>query len=165
MSNDDEIPLVRRFVLHTDAECLQLVELLRMRHELARRGKVFQVIVSQYAPDRRTAQNARMWKGYLDPMEKQARMNGFPMPAKSWHLLMKTMFLPEICAKGIHKWKYLESGDRELTMSTGHLNEDEMDVYLHAVGHYATHELGVLLPANPRDIDPDYLPPPTRQLT
>ena len=155
--SDDDIPLVRKFVLFGDAEAQQLVALLRMRRELAERGKYFQVIVSQYAPDRRLDQNAKMWVGTLDPMEDQARMNGHKLPANSWHLIMKMMFLPETCAKGIDKWKYLPSGDRELTMSTGDLNEDEMDLYLHQIAAYAATELGVKLPANPRDLDPAYL--------
>jgi hypothetical protein len=37
-------------------------------------------------------------------------------------------------------------------MSTGDLNEEEFEVYLLEVGSYATHDLGVRLPANPRDL-------------
>lgn len=154
-----DAPLVRRFVLHSDAEARQLFEFLKQRDELLRtRGKVLQVVVSEYATDRAAAQNARMWVGTLGPMEKQARMNGHHLPAKSWHILMKTIFLPETCAKGINKWKYLPTGDRELTMSTGDLNEDEHDLYMHEVNSYASTELGVQLPQNPRDVDPSRQP-------
>lgn len=150
MSEDDI--LVRKFVLHSDVEAGQLYAFLRQRHELARHGKVFQVFVSSYAPDRRDDQNRKMWIAYLEPISQQAKLDGYWSTAESWHLVMKAMHLPEVCAKGIHKWTYKPSGDRELTMSTGDLNEDEFEVYLKKVGSYATHELGVRLPANPRDL-------------
>lgn len=60
-----------------------------------------------------------------------------------WHRLMKVMHLPEVCAAGIHKWTYKDNGD---------LNEEEFEVYLHEVGSYATHDLGVRLPDNPNDL-------------
>lgn len=151
---DDAAPLVRRFVLHGDAERQQLWAFLKQWPDLLKRGKVFSVVVAEYSPDRRLEQNARMWAGILTPMEKQARMNGHVLPAKSWHGLMKVMFLPELCAKGIVKWKYDEDGERTLTMSTGHLNEEEFDHYLMQLEEFATNELGVQLPPNPRDPPP-----------
>ena len=149
----DDAPLIRRFVLRSDAEASQLWAFLRQRHELLeKRGKFFSVVVSEYSPTRRLAQNSKLWVGYLDPTAAQVRNPR--MDAKGWHFVLKCMFLPDICASGIHKWKYLKNGDRELSMSTGDLNEDEFDVYLHEVGAYVSSELGVHLPQNPRDIDP-----------
>jgi hypothetical protein len=143
---------VRRFVLDCDASCEQLWAMLRQRHDIAKFGQVLQVVVSKLAPTRRADQNRKMWKAYLEPISQQARVNGQAIRAEDWHLVLKAMFLPEVCAKGIHKWTYKDNGDRELTMSTGDLNEDEFEVYLHEIGSYATHDLGVRLPANPRDL-------------
>lgn len=146
-----DAPLVRRFVLHSDAEAWQLFEFLKQRGELKeKRGKVFQVVVSEHAPTRRLDQNAKMWVGYLQPTSQQVKSPR--LSPKGWHWVFKEMFLPEVCASGVHKYKYLKNGDRELTMSTGDLNEDEFDVYVHEVGAYVSTELGVLLPANPRDL-------------
>jgi hypothetical protein len=149
--SEDDV-LVRKFIIHSDAEAAQLYAFLRQRHELAKFGKVFQVVVAAYAPDRRADQNRKMWVAYLEPIANQARLNRHHAMAEDWHRIIKIMFLPEFCAKGIHKWTYKENGDRELTMSTGDLNEDEMELYLHEIGSYATNDLGVHLPANPRDL-------------
>lgn len=153
----DEAPLVRKFVLTSDIPAAQLLQVLRMRKDLARQGKFLQVVVSTYAPDRRADQNKKMWKAYLEPISEQVRLDGYWSTPDSWHKVMKALHLPEVCAKGIHKWKYLDSGDRELQMSTGDLNEEEFEVYLHTIGSYATHDLGVRLPANPRDIQGTHL--------
>lgn len=150
--NDEADILVRKFVLHSDAEASQLFALLRQRKELAAMGKVFQVVVSAHAPDRRADQNRKMWVAYLEPIAEQAVANDHHMRAEDWHLILKVMWLPEVCASGIHKWTYKPSGDRELTMSTGDLNETEFEQYLHRIGSYATTCLGVRLPANPRDL-------------
>jgi hypothetical protein len=148
----DEAPLVRRFVLSSDESARQLFEVLRRRKEMAASGRHIQVVVSTYAPNRRRDQNSKMWVGYLEPIAQQARVNKASIRAEDWHLVLKAMFLPEVCARGIHKWTYKDNGDRELTMSTGDLNEDEFEVYLHEIGSYATNDLGVRLPANPRDL-------------
>lgn len=154
MSND-EMPLARKFIVRDDISWQQLLATLGLRHELKQHGKFLQVVVSTYCPTtdaKRVARNRKMWKAYLEPIAAQARMNGYRVRDKDWHLLLKIMFLPEVCAEGIDKWKYLDNGDRELTMSTGDLNDDEHAQYLHEIGSYAATELGVRFPANPRDI-------------
>lgn len=146
---DTEV-LVRKFVLHSDAEARLLFEFLKQRKELMeRRGKVFQVVVSEFAPSRRLDQNAKMWKVYLGSASEQIRSPR--MNSKGWAFVLKCMFLPELSASGVDKWKYLKNGDRELSMSTGDLNEDEFDVYLAHLEAYLVTEHGVRLPANPRD--------------
>lgn len=144
--------LVRKFVLNSDAACAQLWDLLKQRHEFARHGHVLQVVVAKHKPDRSIEQNKRMWKAYLEPIAQQARVNKCAMRAEDWHLIMKAMFLPEVCARGIHKWMYKDNGERDLTMSTGDLSKEEFDTYLNEIGSYATTDLGVMLPANPKDI-------------
>lgn len=143
---------VRKFVLDSEESCAQLWAVLKQRHDIAKFGQVLQVVVAKVTPSRRADQNRKMWVAYLEPIAQQARVNKASIRAEDWHLVLKAMFLPEVCAKGIHKWTYKDNGDRELTMSTGDLNEDEFEVYLHEIGSYATHDLGVRLPANPRDL-------------
>lgn len=152
----DEAPLVRRFVLTSDIAAAQLLEVLRMRKDMAKRGRFLQVVVSSYAPDRRVDQNKKYWKAYLEPIAQQVRLDGYWSTPESWHQVLKVLHLPEVCAKGITKWKY-EPDRRVLMMSTGDLNEEEFEVYLHTIGSYATHDLGVRLPANPRDIQGTHL--------
>lgn len=152
----DEAPLVRKFVLTSDIAAAQLLAVLRMRKDLARQGRFLQVVVSSYAPDRRADQNRKMWKAYLEPIAQQVRLDGYWSTPESWHQVLKVLHLPEVCAKGITKWKY-EPDRRVLMMSTGDLNEEEFEVYLHTIGSYATHDLGVRLPANPRDIQGTHL--------
>lgn len=146
-----DAPLVRRFVLHGDAEARQLFEFLSQRKELMeKRGKVFQVVVSEYSPSRTLAQQARMWVAILKPTADQVRNPR--LTDKGWNFVLKQMWLPEISASGVSKWKYLPNGDRELSMSTTDLTEDEMDAYLHTLEGYVVSEFSVMLPANPRDL-------------
>lgn len=152
----DEATLARRFVLTSDIAAAQLLQVLRMRKDLGRRGRFLQVVVSTYAPDRRVDQNKKMWKAYLEPIAQQVRLDGYWSTPESWHQVLKVLHLPEVCAKGIVKWKY-EPDQRVLQMSTGDLNEEEFEVYLHTIGSYATQDLGVRLPANPRDIQGTHL--------
>lgn len=158
MSEDE--PLVRMFVLHDDIIARQLYEFLRQREELARFGQVLQVVVSKYCPSTKqqmVTRNRRMWKGYLEPIASQARLNDYRARAEDWHKILKAMWLPEVCAKGVDKWLYLENGDRVLTMSTGDLNEEEFAKYLHEIGAYASTDLGVRFPVNPRDVQGTHL--------
>lgn len=149
MTGDEQT--VRKFVLNGDAEAAQLYAYLKhWRAELAKRGEVLQVVVAKHRPTRRAQQNAKMWVGILEPTAAHVRKPR--MKAKGWHFVLKCTFLPEICAGGQEKWRYREDGERELAMSTGHLNDEEMDTYLHEIAAYVATELGVLLPANPRDL-------------
>lgn len=146
-------PLFLRVVLQHRGLADQLWDVLRRWPEMARRGRPLQVVVSEYAPTRTEKQNEKMWTAYLKPIAAQAKLpDGSHTDEEGWHKIMKVMFLPEMCAKGIPKWKYQDSGERLLVMSTGDLNETEFEEYLHAMGSYATTDRGVRLPANPRDL-------------
>lgn len=146
-------PLFLRMVLEHDTQAARLWEVLKQWRAATRRGRPLQVVVSEYAPTRTEAQNRKMWQAYLKPIADQARLpDGSRTDDEGWHKIMKVMFLPEMCAKGVPKWIYEDSGERTLNMSTGDLNETEFEAYLHDIGSYATTELAVRLPANPRDL-------------
>lgn len=149
----EETPLFHRVVVTNAYQAAQLWEVLKQWRAMAARGRPMQVLVSEYAPPRAWQQNAKMWEGYLKPIAQQAKLpDGTRTNADGWHKIMKEMFLPEQCANGVKKYAYHDNGERSLVMSTGDLNEKEFEVYLHEVGSYATNELGVHLPVNPRDL-------------
>lgn len=145
--------LVRKFVLFTDADVERFMAFMRAnRKPMAEQKRFLQLVVSEYRASRSNEQNAYMWAGILTPMEEQAFSAGARYKAEIWHELAKELFLPEVCAKGISKWQYLPNGSRRLMMGTGDLNRDEMTLYLQQLAAYAADELGVMLPANPRDL-------------
>lgn len=145
--------LVRKFVLFTDDDVRRFMSFMSAnRKPMADQQRFLQVVVSEYKPSRSNEQNAYMWKALLEPIEQQAWSGGARFKAEMWHELAKELFLPELCAKGVHKWQMLPNGSRRLVMGTGDLNRDEMTLYLHQLAAYAADELGVLLPANPRDL-------------
>lgn len=145
--------LVRKFVFLTDDDVARFMAFMRAnRADMAKQGRFLQVVVSEYKASRSTEANAYMWAGILEPAAQQAWSGGSRWKAEAWHELLKQLFLPETCAKGVDKWWILPNGDRRLVMSTSDLNVSEMTVYLDQCAAYVTTELGVLLPANPRDL-------------
>jgi hypothetical protein len=146
-------PLVRKFVFFTDADVERFMAFMRAnRKPMAEQKRFLQVTVAEYKSNRSNEQNAYMWAGILEPMEQQAMIAGARFKADIWNELGKELFLPDVNAKGQEKWQYLPNGSRRLMMSTSDLNHEEMTLYLHALAAYAVDELGVLLPANPRDL-------------
>lgn len=145
--------LVRKFVLFTDADVARFIAFMGAnRKPMAEQERYLQVVVSEYKTSRSKEQNAYMWAGLLTPTSEQAWANSQRLSPEGWNLVLKIMFLPEVCAKGTQKWLYLPSGERDLMMSTTHLNVTEMDLYLRECEAYVTSELGVMLPVNPRDL-------------
>lgn len=144
---------VAKFVLKTNQDAQRFYAFLKANREpMMEQGRFLQIVVSEYKSSRSNEQNAYMWsKGLLGAIAEQAAYRGKRYSAEGWNMIFKRMFLPETCAKGIDKWFMLPDGERELVMSTSHLNEAEMNVYLHEVEAFAATELGVMLPANPND--------------
>ena len=144
---------VHTFILQTERDVQAFFEHMRAldRPALARENRFVQITVAEVRDPMTHGQRKYMWVGILNPMEEQAVMPGIgKMRAKDWHLFSKILHLPETCAKGIAKWKYTDDG-RELQMSTGDLNHDEMHDYLERVAAWAATDFGVHLPSNPRD--------------
>lgn len=119
---------------------------------MADQGRFLQVVVSEYKASRSQESNAYMWAGLLAPIAQQAWVGGRTYTQEVWHEHFKRQFLPETNARGMDKWEHLPNGERNLVMGTQHLNKDEMTLYLNQVAEYATHDLGVHLPANPKDL-------------
>jgi len=145
--------LVRKFILKTDADVRIFMAFMRAnRKPMAEQGRFLQVVVSEYKASRSNEQNAYMWAGILEPIAEQAFVAGQRFKAEVWNEHLKEIFLPETNAKGMDKWMYLPNGGRRLMMSTSDLNHDEMGLYLTQIAAFAADELGVLLPANPREL-------------
>lgn len=159
--------LVRTFVFETDEDVQRFMIYMRAhRKPMLEQGRFLQAVVSEYKPSRSKAQNAFMWKALLEPISLQATVCGQRYVSAVWNEHCKELFLPEVNAKGMQKWftvppdprtaRLLQAApqpERRLAMSTSDLNTDEMAVYLDQVADYAVHELGVQLPANPREYD------------
>lgn len=145
--------LVRTFILHTDQDVQRFLAFMKANwRPMMEQERYLQVVVSEYKSTRSKEANAYMWAGLLGPTADQAWANGRQLKAEGWNLVLKIMFLPEVCGRGISKWFYAPDGERTLEMSTSDLNVDEMRLYLDECAAYVTSELGVLLPANPRDL-------------
>jgi hypothetical protein len=151
-------PLVRKFVLKTMEDAQRFYAFLKANREpMMEQGRFLQVVVSEYKSSRSNEQNAYMWAGLLKPTAEQAWITGHDRKQRrysdiGWNLILKVMFLPETNAKGMDKWFYLPNGERELVMSTSDLNVEEMKLYLNQCAEYVTHDLGVMLPVNPKDL-------------
>ena len=136
---------VQTFILSDDAAAHRLFAYLKAHRRTAMQaGAPLQVTVAPYHGTRTTEQNATMW-GILNAMADQVRTPEEWSP-QTWNRHAKEKFLPEHCAKGVDKWRTVEStGEHDLVMSTSDLNELEMDLYLSLLRNYATAELGVEL--------------------
>mgnify|MGYP000193225342 CR=1 FL=1 len=144
--------LVRKFVFYTDDDVLRFTAFMRAnRKPMAEQQRFLQAVVSEYKATRSNEQNAYMWAGLLEPTSEQAWAAGKRLSPEGWNLVLKIMFLPETCAKGVSKWFYAPDGERTLSMSTSDLNVDEMRLYLDSCAAYVNSDLGVQLPQNPRD--------------
>jgi hypothetical protein len=145
--------LVRKFVFFTAADWQRFLAFMRANlAPMAEQERHLQAVVSEYKATRSNEQNAYMWVGILEPTAEQAWTSGQRFDAEIWNVHCKKLFLPEVNAKGMDKWMYLPNGERELMMSTSDLNHAEMGVYLNQIAAYAATDLGVQLPANPRDL-------------
>ena len=136
--------VLRTFILRRPEIAASLVDFLK-KHAgpAATDGKPLQVVIARHSPKRKDAHNAFMWAAVLQPIAEQACVAGRYFSAEVWHEQMKRDFLPELCAKGVEKWRWLPDGSRELAMSTTDLNSEEMSLYLEKVQAHAATELGV----------------------
>jgi hypothetical protein len=155
--------LIRMFIFESPEDLERFNIFVRSQMEA---GRTPQAATSEYKRNRSKAQNAFMWKALLEPIAQQAAPGGQRYVAEVWSQHLKELFLPDVNASGMQKWYYLPPdprrarllqaplvAERRLVMGTSDLNIDEMKVYLDHVAEYAVHELGVHLPANPRDYD------------
>ena len=99
---------------------------------MAKAGKPMAARLSEYVEPRTLEANAIMWV-WLTKTEQQAWAHGAQFSAKVWNEYFKEQHLPEVNAKGMHKWEAMPDGTRRLIMSTSDLNKDEMTAYLNTI--------------------------------
>lgn len=146
-------PLLRKFIFKEHADWERFVAFMKQNlPAMVAEKRYLQAVVSEYKSTRSNEQNAYMWAAILSPTSEQAWVNGRRLSDEGWNLALKVLFLPETCAKGVDKWLYATNGERTLMMSTSDLNVDEMKHYLDQITEYVAADLGVHLPANPRDL-------------
>lgn len=104
------------------------------------------VTVAEYRASRSDEQNALMWV-WLGFIAEHAVVNGQRFSAEAWNEHMKRELLPERNNKGMDKWATLPDGERQLAMSTRHLDTREMADYMTALEAYAADVLGLELPS------------------
>lgn len=138
------MPIIGTITLRDASDWRRLADLVREHAgQMAARGTPLRVIVAEKRAPRGPTRNAFMWADVLEQIAAQAVANGRYWSAETWHDEMKRRHLPEVCAKGVEKWRYLPDGSRELAMSTGDLDDDEFDAYLMAVQADAATRYGV----------------------
>lgn len=135
----------RLFILREPVHLENLIAFLRLNWKaMAQNGAPMAARLAPYKRDRSGEQNALMWV-WLGQVEEQAWVAGVQFSADTWNEHFKRALLPDTCAKGVEKWRFLPSGERVLNMSTTHLNVAEMGDYMTALCAMASGDFGVLL--------------------
>lgn len=137
--------IVHSITLRDVSDWRNLVDLVRQHAgPMAAKGTPLRVLVAIKRSARSKGRNAWMWADVLEQIEEQAVVNGRRWSAEAWHDEMKRRHLPDVCAKGVEKWRFHADGSRELVMSTSDLDDDEFDAYLMAVQADAATRYGVV---------------------
>jgi len=153
----------RQFILRSLQNFESLVHFLEANWpQLSREETPIEVKCSIYQKSRTNDQLAVLWAGILQPMSDQAWIGGRQYSAETWHEFMKKTHIPAIAADqtepGTHVkndskiWEYMPDGERQFCGSTAMLTKRGMAEYITRCEAYAVSELGVKLPANPRDL-------------
>jgi hypothetical protein len=136
--------LSRTFVLRGEDQARALHAFLKMNASaMATQGQPLEVQVRVWKPRASDAQRALIWI-VNEQIAQQAWIAGRRFDAETWHEQAKRELLPEETRKGVKKWRFLPNGERELNMSTEHLDREEKTAYIDALMAYAG-SLGVTI--------------------
>jgi hypothetical protein len=108
-----------------------------------------EVVCREFKPKASDPQRALIWI-INEQIAQQAWIGGRQFDAETWHEHCKREMLPDECASGVKKWRVTPTGDRELNMSTEHLDREEKTAYIDALLAYAA-SLGVIVQIEERD--------------
>lgn len=137
-------PLSRIFVLRGEDQKRLLYAFLKNNADaMAEQGQPLEVLVRVWKPRATDAQRAIIWV-INQQIAEQAWVRGRLYEADIWHEQAKRELLPDETRKGVPKWKFLPNGERELNMSTEHLDREEKTAYIDALLAYAG-SLGVTI--------------------
>lgn len=129
MSSD----LRRTFILRGEDQARALNAFLKQNAKaMAEQDKPLEVRVTVWKPKASDSQRALIWI-INEQIAQQAWVRGQQFSAETWHEHCKRELLPEETASGIKKWRITPTGERELNMSTEHLNREEKTAYISAL--------------------------------
>lgn len=152
----------RQFILRSLQNFESLVHFLEANWpQLSREETPIEVKCSIYQKSRTNDQLAVLWAGILQPMADQAWIGGRQYSAETWHEFMKQTHIPAMqheeewpgrwVKDGAVLYRFMPDGDRQFSGSTAMLTKRGMAEYITRCEAYAVSELGVKLPANPRE--------------
>ena len=132
--------LQRSFVIRDSKVEDALHAFIRMNAKAMYESKhPMEVICREYKPKATDPQRALIWI-INEQIAKQAWFAGRQFDAETIHEYCKRDLLPDICEKGVEKWRYLPGGDRVLQMSTEDLNRAEKADYITALLAFAAEQ-------------------------
>jgi hypothetical protein len=132
----------RTFILKEERNAESLYAFLKANwRAMAEQGTPLAVEVSEYKEKRNNEQNKHYWK-LLQFIAGNAWINGRRFDDEIWHQQFRRWFLGLVD---------LPDG-KTVGISTTSLNVSEFAAYVKQIERYATEELGLALPANPKDL-------------
>lgn len=132
----------RTFVLQEERNATALYAFLKANwRAMAEQGRPLAVEVCEYKEQRTPEQNKYLWR-LLGFIERNAWIDGRRYSDEVWHEQFKGDFIG---------FEDMPNGKKK-PISTTKLNVSEFADYLRNIEQYATGELGIELPANPRDL-------------
>lgn len=132
----------RTFILHNERNAAALHAFLKANwRAMAEQGKPLAVEVREHKDKRSVEANKYYWK-LLEFIATNAWINGKQYSKEAWAEHFKMQFIG---------YEELPSG-KQIGISTTKLNVAEFAEYLRNIEQYAVCDLGLELPANPRDL-------------
>lgn len=128
--------------------------------DMAKTDAPMTVTCGEHKKTRTNDQNAAMWAGILQPLADQVWVHGRRYTPEIWHDYLKQKVIPEMIeeepesgdwVKDPNVWDYMPNGDRVFIGSTTKLTKSGMAQYMLRIEAFAVAEMGVKLPANPKE--------------
>jgi len=142
--------LARTFVIRSAEDAQRLIAFLKLNAPAAiEHGEPLEATIRVHRPKASDAQRALIWI-VLGQIAEQAWIAGRQFDAETWAEHSKRELLPEQTTRGVQKWRITPKGDRELNMSTEHLDRREKTDYIDALLAMAA-SLGVTVEIQSKD--------------
>lgn len=143
---------VIKFILRSPLDAARMQAHLKEHAEpMAQRGTPLQITIAPYKATRSNEANARWWAAVVTPTADQVVVGGVHHEPDVWAQYLKEKCLPDMCAKGIDKYKFMPDGSRVLAMGSSDLNTKEFGEFMERCEAFVVSEFGVRLPADPTD--------------
>ena len=134
--------MLKHFILRDERSCASLYAFLKANWQaMAKDGKPLAVQVSEYKQKRNSDQNRYYWQ-LLRFIADNAWIDGRQYSDEAYHEFYKRKFI------GLEELP----GGAQVGISTTKLSVSEFADYIRKIEFDADTELGLMLPANPRDL-------------